>query len=77
MEAEKILLEIRERVVRIETKMEDYGKIKDTADSAYNMACTNKEDISEMKDSQKWLWRTVFGGILSGIIAFIFKWGGK
>ena len=77
MNDQEILLEIRDRVVRIETKMEDYKEVKDTADAAYNMSCTNKDDIEDMKDGQKWLWRTVGGSIIAAIVAFIFKWGGK
>jgi len=73
----EILLEIRDKVIRIETKIEDYGNIRDKLDKAYGMSCNNREDITEMKDSQKWLWRTVGGSIIAGIIAFIFKWGGK
>jgi hypothetical protein len=77
MNDQEILLEIRDRVVRIETRMEDYKEVKDTADAAYNMSCTNKEDVAEIKDGQTWLWRVVVSGFIGGIIAFIFKWGGK
>lgn len=76
-ETQELLLDIKERVVRIETKLEDFGDTKRKADDAYNMSVSNKGDIEEMKDGQKWLWRTVGGGFIAGVIAFIFKWGGK
>jgi hypothetical protein len=77
MNDQEILLEIRDRVITIETRMENYKEVKDTANAAYNMACINKEDVAEMKDSQKWLWRTVLGGFITAIMALILKLGGK
>jgi hypothetical protein len=73
---QKILLEIRDKVIRIETKIEDYSSMRDKLDETYGVAYGNKEDIDEMKDSQRWLWRTVSGGFIASIVAFILKWGG-
>jgi hypothetical protein len=55
------LNDIRERLVRVETKI----------DSSINGR------IDKIESNQTWLWRTVIGGFVAGVIAFIFKWGGK
>jgi hypothetical protein len=74
---QEILLEIRDKVIRIETKIEDYGNVREKLDKAYGMSYSNKEDIAEMKDGQRWLWRTTIGGFILAAIALLFKWGGK
>jgi hypothetical protein len=61
MEFQEILNDIRERLVRVETKIDD----------------SLKSRLDKIEDNQSWLWRTVIGGFIAGVIAFIFKWGGK
>jgi hypothetical protein len=58
---QEILTDIRERLVRVETKIDD----------------SLKSRLDKLEDNQTWLWRSVIGGFLAGVIAFIFKWGGK
>lgn len=58
---QEMLTDIRERLVRVETKI-DNGLT---------------ERIVKVEDNQKWLWRTVVGGFITAVIAFILKWGGK
>jgi hypothetical protein len=74
-DTQELLLEIRDRVIRVETKIEGYNGLREKVDKAYNLSANNKEDVDDMKDNQKWLWRTTLGGILAAVIAFIF--GGK
>ena len=57
----EILTDIRERLVRVETKIDD----------------GLTERIVKVEDNQRWLWRTVIGGFIAAVITFIFKWGGK
>lgn len=61
--------EILERIVRIETKIDGYNSTREKADIAYNKACQNEKDITEIKDNQKWLWRTIAGAIVLGLIS--------
>lgn len=61
--------EILERIVRIETKIDGYNSTREKADIAYNKACQNEKDITEIKDNQKWLWRTIAGAIILGLIS--------
>ena len=64
--------EILERVVRIETKIDGYNHLREKVEKAYSMAKDNTEDIKEIKDNNKWLWRTIAGAlILSALAAFI------
>ncbi|HID0768524.1 TPA: hemolysin XhlA family protein, partial [Clostridium botulinum] len=65
--------EILERIVRIETKIDGYNSTREKADIAYNKACQNEKDIAEMKDNQKWLWRTIAGAIILGILGAVIK----
>lgn len=76
--------EIRERLVRIETLLEPYNTIRDTAYKAKTLAEDNskeladiKADLKEIHDDRKWLWRTIAGAIVVGCISialnFVFR----
>jgi hypothetical protein len=56
---QEVLNDIRERLVRVETKIDD----------------SLKSRLDKIEDNQTWLWRTVIGGFIAGVMAFIFKWG--
>ncbi|MGC3083284.1 hemolysin XhlA family protein, partial [Enterococcus faecium] len=52
-----------ERLVRIETKLDNYDILREKAESAkdredlaYSIALYNGEDIKEMKANNKWSW---------------------
>ena len=60
--------DVIERLVRIETKLDNYEALrekadaaKDVADHAYSMAITNAEDIKESKANNKWSWGYMIG----------------
>ena len=55
MENEKDIQDIRERLIKIETMLENYNKNTD------------------LEDSNKWLWRTALGAIITGAIAILFR----
>lgn len=57
--------EIVERLARIETKIDDYATMRDKAEKAYALAMHNHEDIQEIKDNNKWLWRTIVGMVIA------------
>lgn len=42
---------------------------KKVADSVKNVT----EDVKEIKDDQKWLWRTVGGAIIAGFVALLYQ----
>lgn len=63
--------EVLMRLTVIETKLDDYNKIKDKAEDAYVQANVNKEDISELQDKIKWLSRCIIGAAITGIVSLI------
>jgi hypothetical protein len=67
------LVEIRERLVRIETILEeqDYKAVCKTADDALAIAKNNAEDIAKLQNIVSWVIRAVIGAVISAIMAFI------
>lgn len=73
-----------ERLVRIETKLDNYESLrekadsaKDRADAAYAIAVGNAEDIKEMRATNKWSWGYMIGLGITIISYFITKLGGN
>jgi hypothetical protein len=64
--------EILERIVRIETKIDGYNNLREKLDCAYQMGISNKDNIGELKDNQKWLSRTVAGAVIVSVISILF-----
>jgi hypothetical protein len=65
---DKMLQDMVERLVRIETKLDNYEILrekaesaKDKADEAYLLAVGNADDIREMKATNKWSWGYMIG----------------
>ncbi|MDF2885154.1 MAG: hypothetical protein K0R54_5726 [Clostridiaceae bacterium] len=71
MENNDVIQEILERVVRMETKLDDFTSLKDKANEAYTTSKQNSKDITEMKDNITWIWRTVLGAVIITIIGAI------
>jgi len=64
--------EILERVVRMETKLDDINSVRNKSNDALNVSTQNKISIAEMKDNIKWLWRTGLGAfIVALVVAFL------
>lgn len=63
--------EVLDRLTIIETKLDDYNKIKDKTEDAYVQTQVNKEDIVEIKDKMKWLSRCIIGAAITGIVSLI------
>lgn len=68
---EKFETEVLTRLAVIESKLDGYQNIKEKADIAYNTAIQNKEDIKEIQDNNKWLFRTAIGACITSIISVI------
>ena len=60
--------EVLTRLTVIETKLDDYTGIREKAEKAYNLSADNKEEIKQMKDNNKWLFRTTVGAVITGLI---------
>lgn len=65
--------EVLDRLTKIETKIDDYKEIKKDTSEALQLSKANSEDIKEIKDNTKWLWRTIAGILIAGVIAIVFK----
>ena len=74
MENEKDIQDIRERLIKIETMLENYNKNTDLKLSSVEekIAVANHR-IADLEDSNKWLWRTTLGAIITGAIAILFR----
>lgn len=61
--------EILERLIRIETKIDDYDSMKSKIDDTKAKSDSNERRISELEDKFKWISRTIVGAILTGIVS--------
>lgn len=66
--------EILDRLIRLETKIDnqDFNKINEKIDLALNKTINNEETLKEIKDTNRWLWKTVLGSILLSAIGILF-----
>lgn len=65
--------EIRERVVRIETKLDSSADTREKAEAADNLSRANKERLDRIEANQSWLWRTLLGGLMSIGITILYS----
>lgn len=72
MENKNFETEVLTRLTIIETKLDDYNRIKEKTDEAYSLSKENEKEIIEIKDKIKWISRTIVGAIITGIIAIVF-----
>lgn len=80
MEVSRVLSDIRERMVRVETKIDTMTDVrataeeaKETANEALQYGKSAHHRLNEVADNQKWLWRTVVGAVIAGAIALMWK----
>lgn len=69
----KFEIEIRERLVKIETMLQDmnYCDLEKTANNALKLSENNAKELAKLQSAQTWLIRTVIGAIVSAVMAFI------
>lgn len=69
------LVEIRERLVRIETILEeqDYKAVERTADDALTLAKKNEKSIAELQSYVKWFVMAVLGAVVAAVCALVLK----
>ena len=74
MENEKDVQDIRERLIKIETMLENYNKNTDLKLSSVEekIAVANHR-IADLEDSNQWLWRTAVGALIAGAIGILFR----
>lgn len=69
------LVEIRERLVRIETILEeqDFRVVERTADDALTLAKKNEKAITELQSYVKWFVMAVLGAVVAAVCALVLK----
>lgn len=69
------LIDIRERLVRIETILQnqDVDSIKEIALDAKAVADKNSKDIADLQSYVKWFVMAVIGAFLAAVCALVFK----
>lgn len=71
-------IEVLTQLAVINSKLDGYNKTQEIAGQADNRSKQNELDIKEMKDNNKWAFRTSIGAIITsaiGIVVIIFKSG--
>lgn len=63
--------DIKERLVVIETKMEQYKGIDRTAHDAEAIATSAHKRIDKVEDHLNWVWRIVVGAVLLEIVRLV------
>lgn len=64
--------EVITRLTIIETKLDNYQKVEEKSELAYNTSLQNKEDIKEIRDNNKWAFRTAIGACITSFIGLVF-----
>ena len=71
--------EVLTRLAVIENKLDDYKDIKNKTDNTDKKAIQNEQDIkelkkevSEIKDNNKWAFRTSIGAIITAVVGLVF-----
>ena len=72
-EDNSIWFEVLQRLTKIETNTEGLNEISGIARSALAKSEENARDVEEIKENQKWTWRTVAGIGVTFIVYFITK----
>ena len=75
----EILMEIRERLVRVETKIDNYNGLLIKLDSVEKCVMetesrseSNSHRIDDIEENNRWLWRTIAGAlIIAALAAFV------
>ena len=73
MSDENMWRTIIERLARIEENTKKIDDMSSKANDAWHKASNNESDINELKENQKWAWRTIFGIGVSVIVMIISK----
>lgn len=74
-EKNTIIIDIRERLVRIETILNqlDFNRISETAEEALQKSETNSKAIADLQSYIKWFVMAVLGAFIAAICALVFK----
>jgi hypothetical protein len=66
-----MFIEIVQRLTKIEANTEGLSEISSIARNALSKSEENTRDITEIKENQKWTWRTI-AGIGVSVVVYLF-----
>lgn len=66
-------IEVLTQLAVINSKLDGYNKTQEIAVQAENRSKQNEEDIKDMKESNKWAFRTSIGAIIVSGIGIVFS----
>lgn len=82
MTEQEVLIDIRERLVRVETKLDAQNKLNEKVDNnetkiteVESRSKSNTHRLDSLEDNITWLWRTVAGAIIVAFVGAFIKWG--
>lgn len=64
-------IEVLTQLAVINSKLDGYNKIQETVVQVDNRSKQNGIDIKEMKDNNKWAFRTSIGAIITSLIGIL------
>lgn len=70
-EDKKFEIEVLTRLTKIETMLQDFKGVENKSSEAYNLSLSNKQRLDKIEDTNKWLFRTAVGAVITGLIAII------
>lgn len=73
MSNNEILTEIRERLVRVETKLDSMTDARDIATSAHTSAKSAHRRLDRIEKIVYWAGTTIIGAVVIGIINFFMR----
>ena len=65
-------IEVLTQLAVINSKLDGYNKTQEIAVQADNRSKQNEQDIKDMKDTNKWAFRTSIGAIITSAIGLVF-----
>ena len=71
----EILMEVRDRLVRVETKIDNMDTAKDTAIKALESASSAHKRIDKVDKIIFWSATTIIGAVILGLIALLINGG--
>lgn len=81
MEDRETIIDIKERLVRIETMLEQQLKrealekqvLEEKLKLLEEQVKVANKRIKDLEENQKWTWRTIVGAIITGAIGILYK----
>lgn len=71
-ELNEFKIEVLTQLAVINSKLDGYNKTQEVAVQADNRSKQNEEDIKDIKETNKWAFRTSVGAIITSAIGIVF-----